>query len=150
MAVKTLSNNFKFEQGRGNIDFANNNFRAILMTDTFDFDRTVHGTYGDLGEGDELSTGNGYTEGGKQLTVESAWARDDVNHKATIAWANEVWTATGGELGPVGGALVLQWDGTTEANSIVVGEIKFAEAITVADGASLRLDNLGYDTKQAA
>ena len=156
MAVtRTLSNEFKFELGKGNIDFSDATagaFRVVLMNDTFTFDRTTHGTYLDI-KADELDAGNGYTKLDKALTADSAWAQDDVNNKGAITWADVTWTAASGSIGPTGAAVVVQYDagGTaTGDNSLVVGCIDFGEDITVTDGVSFQLQNLGFDLSQGA
>jgi len=146
--TKTLSNNLKFQLGSGAIDFTGA-FRVILMADTFTFDRTTHDIYGDI-SASELATSNGYTQGSAELIVDSAWAQDDVNNKASVSWADYTWTASGGSIGPTISAIVLQWDSGTTANSIVVGEIHFGTAKTITDGVSFQLQDLGFDLSQGS
>ena len=155
MAVtRTLSNEFKFELGKGSINFGDTGagaFRVVLMNNTFTFDRDTHGTYEDI-KADELDTGNGYTKLDKALVADSAWAQDDVNNKGAISWDNVTWTADAGSIGPTGAAVVLQYDaGGTETgdNSLIVGCIDFGEDITVTDGVSFQLQNMGFDLTQA-
>ena len=156
MAVtRTLSNEFKFELGKGSINFGDTGagaFRVVLMNNTFTFDRDTHGTYEDI-KADELDTGNGYTKLDKALVADSAWAQDDVNNKGAISWENPTWTADAGSIGPTGAAVVVQYDagGTaTGDNSLIVGCIDFGEDITVTDGVSFQLQNMGFDLSQAA
>jgi len=154
MAVtRTLSNEFKYELGKGSINFGDTGagaFRVILMNDTFTFDRTTHGTYLDI-KADELDAGNGYAKLDKALTADSVWAQDDVNNKGAISWDDVTWTASGGSIGPSGAAVVLQYDaGNDGDDSLVVGCIDFGEDITVTDGVSFQLQNLGFDLSQGA
>ena len=153
MAVtRTLSNEFKFELGKGSINFGDTGagaFRVVLMNNTFTFDRDTHGTYADI-KADELDTGNGYTKLDKALVADSAWAQDDVNNKGAISWDNVTWTASSGSIGPTGAAVVLQYDaGNDGDDSLVVGCIDFGEDITVTDGVSFQLQNMGFDLTQA-
>ena len=156
MAVtRTLSNEFKLELGKGNIDLSDATagaFRVILMNDTFTFDRDTHGTYEDI-KADELDTGNGYTKLDKALVADSAWAQDNADNKAAVTWENATWTASGGSIGPTGAAVVLQYDAggaETGDDSLIVGCIYFGEDITVTDGVSFQLQNLGFDLSQGA
>ena len=156
MAVtRTLSNEFKLELGKGSIDLSDATtgaFRVILMNTTFAFNRDTHGTYEDI-KADELATLNGYTKLDKALVADSAWAQDDVNDKAAISWENPTWTAASGSIGPTGAAIVLQYDATgtvTGDNSLIVGCIDFGEDITVTDGVSFQLQNMGFDLSQGA
>lgn len=155
MAVtKTLSNKFKLELGKGTINFSSDAFRVILMEADDTFDRTADLTYGD-GTGTtvasrELATGNGYTQLTKALVTDSAWAQDDINHKASIAWEDVTWTASTGSIGPTAAAIVLQHDSVTPADSLVVGCIDFGENITITDGVSFQLQDLGFDLEQGA
>ena len=159
MAVtRTLSNEFKLELGKGSINFGDTGagaFRVVLMNNTFTFDRDTHGTYEDI-KADELDTGNGYTKLDKALVADSAWAQDDVNNKGAISWENPTWTADTGSIGPTGAAVVLQYDATDPGGegavgdlSLVVGCIDFGEDITVTDGVSFQLQNMGFDLTQA-
>jgi hypothetical protein len=155
MAVtKALSNEFKFELGKGSIDFSDATagaFRVILMDEeaNFTFDPDTMGTYGDVSTY-ELSTDNGYTQITKALVADSAWAQDDVGDKGSIAWENVTWTADTGNIGPTSAAIILAYDSGTAANSIVIGCISFGEDITIEDGVSFQLQNLGFDLSQAA
>ena len=156
MAVtRTLSNKFKLELGKGSIDLSNATagaFRVILMNNTFTFDRNTHGAYEDI-KADELAALNGYTKLDKALVASAAWAQDNVNDKATISWENPTWTAASGSIGPTGAAVVVQYDagGTaTGDNSLIVGCIDFGEDITVTDGVSFQLQNMGFDLTQGA
>ena len=148
MAVtRILANNFKLALGQGLINFASGDFRVILMNSAFAFDRDTHATYGDIST-DELAAGNGYAQITKALTATEAWAQDNAADKAAITWANPTWEASTGSLGPTGAAVVLQYNSGTPAGSIIVGCIDFGEDITVTDGVSFQLQNMGFDLRQ--
>ncbi len=155
MAVtRVLSNEFKLELGKGSIDFSDATagaFRVILMKaqGDFNFDRDTMGTYGDVSE-DELDTEYGYTKLDKALVIDSAWAQNDTDNKAEISWNNVTWTASGGSIGPTSAAIILQHDEGTAANGIIVGCINFGEDITVTDGISFQLQDIGFDLSQGA
>ena len=155
MAItRTLSNHFKTELGKGTIDFSNvtaGAFRIILMTTAYTFDRETHDTYLDI-KASEITTAGGYEKLTKPLVASAAWAQDDVNDKAAISWDNVTWTASGAAFDAVGAAVILQYDAggaATGDDSQVVGCIDFGEDITVTDGVSFQLQNLGFDLTQA-
>lgn len=146
MATKQLSNKFRYEQGLGNIDWANDEFRVILMDDAFVFDPNTHGTYADV-SANEMSALNGYSQLSKVLSASTAWTRDDANNRAYLAWSNPLWTASGGDLGggAIGAALFLQYDSGTPDNSVVVGCATFDSAVTVSDGVDFQLLDTGFE-----
>ena len=149
MAVtKTLANKFFLELGKGTIDFSTDSFFVILMDDTFTFDRDTHGLYSDIST-DELTSGNGYTVADYTLTADAAWAQDNTDDEAARSWENATWTASTGSIGPTGAAVILQTTATL-ADSVIVGCIDFGEDVTVTDGVSFQLQNLGFDLSQAA
>lgn len=149
MAVtKTLSNKFFLELGKGMIDFSTDSFFVILMDDTYAFNRDTHALYSDI-SASELSTGNGYTVADYTLTASSAWAQDNTGDKGAIVWEHATWTVSTGSIGPTGAAVILQTNSTL-ADSVIVGCIDFGENVTVTDGVSFQLQNLGFDLSQAA
>lgn len=145
--TRSLSNKFYHELGKGSIKFDVDDFIIILMGGTFVFDPDNHGIYDDI-DTDEIATANGYTQGAYELTVDTAWAQDNAGNKASIAWGNAAWTASGGDIGPVKAAVVLQKDAGTLLSSVIVGCIDFGEEITISDGVSFQLQNLGFDLAQ--
>ncbi|TWI68565.1 hypothetical protein LZ24_02538 [Desulfobotulus alkaliphilus] len=145
MAVsKTLANGLLFEMGRGNINFETGSFRVLLMSAGYAFDRNTHKTYGQV-LADEASGENGYDAGGKALIDDMPWSQDDAQNKALIQWQNTTWTADGGSIGPVASAVVLQWDEADPEASLIVGHIAFGQNITVTNGVSFQLQELGFD-----
>ena len=145
--AKTLSNKFIFELGRGGIDFENDAFRLILMNDTYAFDRASHDSYGDISS-QELSTGNGYTQGGVELVTKEAWGQDNNENKSFISWENVTITADGNSVGPTKSSVLMRYDSVTPANSLIVGCIDYGDPVTIPDDLSMQLQDLGFDLVQ--
>jgi hypothetical protein len=133
----TLSNHYKFQLLSGNIDFDADTFKIILMNTAFAFDRDAHATRADV-TANQLATGNGYTQDDKTL-ANAQVSEDDVNDKGKATFDNVTWTASGGDIGPTGAAVI--YDDTT-ADDTVVGCIDFGTDYTVPDGSSFQLQNL--------
>ena len=134
MAVTTaVANSFKALLGTGGVDFTSDAFRIILMDDTFVFDPDSHSTYSDV-SASELADGYGYTQGAKELVVDSAWAADNATDIAGIQWDAVGWTASGGAIGPSAGAVIIQYDSVTPADSPVLGGIDFGQTVSATDG----------------
>ena len=117
-----LSNHYKAELHKGNINFLADQFKLILMATGFKFDMDAHATYASVSTS-ELATANGYTQNATVLAnIDTTAIEDDVNDRSAISWANTVWNATGGEIGPTPGAII--YDDTT-VDDTVVGFIDF-------------------------
>jgi len=138
--VSTLSNHFKFQLASGNIDFDSDSLKIILMNNTFAFDKDAHATLADVSS-DELATGNGYTQQNKALANVSV-TEDDTNDKASITWDDVTWTASGGNIGPTGAAII--YDDTTSDDTIV-GCIDFGTDYTIPDGSSFEVGSIEVD-----
>jgi hypothetical protein len=136
----TLSNHYKFQLLSGNIDFDADTLKIILMNTTFAFDKDAHATLADV-TADQLATGNGYTQNDKTLANASV-NEDDVNDKGKVTFDDVTWTASGGDIGPTGAAII--YDDTT-ADDTVVGCIDFGTDYTIPDGSSFQLQNLEVD-----
>lgn len=150
MAItKTLANIFKDELGKGGVDFTDDEFRIILMDDTFEFDRESHERYSDISD-KEISEENGYSQLDKTLTDDVSWTRDDSENKAYISWEDATWTADGGTIGPADAAVILRYDSSTEGESLIVGAIEFGESLSVDDGISLQIQDIGFDLVQGS
>ena len=108
MAVTlTLSNHYKYQLMRGEINLTADDLKIILMDDSFVFDKDAHATLADV-TANQLATSNGYTQNDETLTT-PALTEDDVNDKGHFACDDITWTATGGDIGPTGAAIVLDF-----------------------------------------
>jgi hypothetical protein len=136
----TLSNHYKFQLLSGVIDFDVDTFKIILMNTTFAFDKDAHATLSDV-TADQLATGNGYTQDDKTL-ANVAVTEDDVNDKGKVTFDDVTWTASGGDIGPTGAAIIYD---DTAADDTVVGCIDFGTDYTIPNGSSFQLQNLEVD-----
>ena len=132
-----IANNFRVLLAQGSVDFDANTFKAIAMKEGFVFNRTTHDLYSDVSSY-EQATGFGYTVGGVTLSGVSI-AQNDTDNRADITWDNITWTASGGDVGPLAGVIILN-DSLT--NDPVVGYINFSGAYTVADGGTATVANV--------
>ena len=132
-----IANNFRVLLAQGSVDFDANTFKAIAMKEGFVFNRTTHDLYSDVSSY-EQATGFGYTVGGVTLSGVSI-AQNDTDNRADITWDNITWTASGGDVGPLAGVIILN-DSLT--NDPVVGYIDFGGAYTVADGGTATVANV--------
>ena len=132
-----IANNFRVLIAQGSVDFDANTFKAIAMKEGFVFNRATHDLYSDVSTY-EQGTGFGYTVGGVTLSGVSI-AQNDTDNRADITWNNITWTASGGDVGPLAGVIILN-DSLT--NDPVVGYINFSGAYTVADGGTATVANV--------
>lgn len=132
----TASNHFKFQLASGNIDMANDTFKAILMNTIFVFDPDAHATLADV-TADQIASGNGYLQDDKTLTGVTL-TEDDSNDRASMTCENPSWNASGGSIGPFGAMII--YDDTT-ADDTVVNCIDFGTDYTVVDNASFSPTN---------
>lgn len=145
MAVTlTVSNEFKYEMGIESIDLSSDTCKVILMASGFTYDPDSHGTYGDV-SASEITSAGGYTVGGYNLTVDSAWAQNNTDDTAEITWDDKTFTASGAAFDTFCAAvIVVTVDGTTDSTDIILGCIEFGQDIDVADGNSFQLQDIGY------
>ena len=133
--VSTLSNHLKYQTMAKAIDFSSDEFRMILMKDTFAFDKDTHATYLDV-SGEEIPAGSGYTSRGIEM-LSGEFTEDDVNDKGKMVWShNPTWTASGGSIGPAGAAVLFD---ETSSDDTVVGCIDFGADYTATEGQSIRV-----------
>jgi len=135
--VCTISNHWRYQLGKKLVDVSVDTFKAILMNDTFAFDKDAHATLADViaSPSAELATANGYTQQNKELSGGS-WAEDDTNDKGIRTFDDVTWTASGGAIGPTGSMVI--YDDTT-ADKTVVGCVDFGVDYTIPDGSSLQV-----------
>jgi hypothetical protein len=130
------SNHCLFHLASGDIDFDADSFKIILMDTGFVFDVDNHSDYADV-SASELATGNGYTQNTKALAG-VAVTQDDSDNRCEITWNDVVWTASGGSIGPVAGAIIID---DTVTNDVVIGYIDFSTERTQADGGAFTIAN---------
>jgi len=133
----TVSNHFKFQLGAKAVDMANDSFILILMATGYTFDKDADATYADI-SASELGTGFGYTQKTKALTT-PVWAEDDVNDRGVLTCDDVSWTASGGAIGPVSAAVLI--DDTTGDDTVVCAW-EFPSDLTAPDGLVFALQNL--------
>jgi hypothetical protein len=139
----TLSNKIKYLILTKNIDFSADSFKIILMASGFVFNKDTHHGYADV-SGQELATGNGYTQNTKVLTGVSV-TEDDTDDRGEVTWANASWTASGGPIGPTPGAMIFDDTPTTPQADPVVQYIDFGGEQTQADGGVATISNIGFN-----
>ena len=122
-------NHIKYLLATKAIDFLNDAFKIILMQSGFVYNKDTHALYTDV-LGNELATGNGYTQGAKALAG-VAVTEDDVDDRCEVLWSNVTWTAVGGAIGPASGAIIYD---DTVANDPIVGYLDFGADYTQPDG----------------
>jgi len=102
--IATISNHAKYQFGKKLIDLSTDTLIAILMNDTFTFEKDTHSTLAAV-TANQLATKNGYSQDAKVLTSLS-WIEDDTNDKGVFTCENITWTATsvddGTGIGPTG------------------------------------------------
>lgn len=134
-----VSNRMKYQLGVAAINFSSDSFKIILMASGFTFNRDTHATYADV-SASELATNFGYTQNTKTLGT-ATLSEDDTNDRLSVTWANAVWTASGGSIGPSPGAII--YDDTTTENT-VVGYIDFGSDQTATSGGTFTVPNIEF------
>jgi len=137
MTISILSNKWLEEKSKKNVDEETDTFRVILLDNTFSFNRVTHQTEANI-SAFELATGNGYTQGGITLSG-GALTRDDVDDQMERDWADVIWTASGGSIGPTRWCAIID---DTHADDIILGCADFEEDITVQDGSDFELRDI--------
>jgi len=138
MAVTvTVSNHFKYKKDVGAIDMSSDVFKAILMNDTFAFDKDAHATLADV-TADQLATGNGYTQNSKSL-ANPVTTEDDSDDCGKTVWDDVEWVADGGSIGPTGSAII--YDDTTGDDTVYCC-IDFGTDYNIPDTASFKFQTL--------
>lgn len=130
MTTITAYDKFIENFGKKLIDFSVDTFKILLVTSSYTFDSTDEDRSDIAGE---LLEGNGYLTGGAAIAG-LTWGFLD---GATILDGdNVVWTASGGAIGPVTGAVL--YDDTSIGKKLIC-YIDFGGAQTVPDGSDLKV-----------
>lgn len=130
--ASTVSNKVKYLLATKVIDFANDSFKIILMASGFVFNKDTHHGYADV-SASELATGFGYTRNTKILTG-VAVTEDDTDDRCEVTWANSTWSASGGSIGPISGAIIFDDTVTTPTADPIIGYLDFGGDQTQDDG----------------
>ncbi len=128
--ANAASNHIKYLLATGAVNFLTDVFNIILMESGYAFNKDTHEAYSDV-VADELANGFGYTTGGNVLGGVSL-NEDDTDDRTEITWSNSSWTAAGGDIGPVCGAIILDMS-ADPYDPPVVGYIDFGATYTQAD-----------------
>lgn len=125
---------FVEQLGKGVHDFSSHTFK-VAFTNTAP-NVSTHTVLADI---TQLSTGGGYTGGaGGGLTLDSVtWS--ETSGTATLAFADEVFTASGASVGPFR-YVVLYNDSATSPTDALIGYWDYGSSITVADGETFTLN----------
>lgn len=103
----TPSNHYKYQLKKKKIDLSSDTLIVILMDTTFTFDKDAHATLADIAS-NQLATGYGYTRNNKALTT-IVLTEDDANDQAIMTCDDVSWVAAGGNIGPTGAAVILDF-----------------------------------------
>lgn len=127
------------------------NFYVVLVTSATAPDADTN-TLSDL---TQIATGNGYTDGGYQLTPNATdfdtLTEDDSNDKALIQIKDVSWTASGGTIPSTGDGAryaVLTDDNGTVSSREVLFYWDLSSDKSVVDGQTLTLKNLEIDVTE--
>jgi len=133
----TVSNHFKYQKDKGNVDMSSDAFKVILMNTTFAFNKDSHATLADV-TADQLATSHGYTQDSKSL-ANPVTTEDDTDDCGKTVWDDVEWVADGGSIGPTGSAII--YDDTTSDDTVYCC-IDFGTDYTIPDTASFQLRTL--------
>lgn len=115
-------------------------YRAILMNETFEFDKDSHRVYADIAEY-ELETGNGYTQGGEDLQSKAITEFPGYDW-VDCSWATVSFEASGGDIGPLSGVVIVRKleDEYDEYDSeIIVGFLEMEDPYTILNEGKLEI-----------
>jgi hypothetical protein len=110
----------------------------ITVTDTTGLVQESAGNLVTIQADDELPTGNGYSQNGTLLNAQTV-IEDDANDRAEMTCNNIDFSASGGSIGPTPG-VILYDDAVPEKT--IIGYLDFGGDQTIADGNTLRLQNV--------
>lgn len=139
----TPTNKFKASLAEGLLNFGQlgvgqgtpDSFKVILMNNSFSFNKETQNYYSDI-SGYELSSGYGYTQNSTVLgTITLMFDSDSF---LNIKFPPAYWTATGGNLGPISGAIIFD----DSISDIIVGFVDFEVDVTIETGNQFYLYNL--------
>src|SRR4030042_1813327 len=128
-------------------------FRGVAVTQNYYIALVTSATaplvdHNTLSELTQITTGNGYADGGYTLTSGSAdfdtWTEDDGNDRALVQMKDIVWTASGGNI-PLSGNgaryAILTNHNATVGSREIIAFFDLTSDRTVSDGQTLTLQN---------
>jgi hypothetical protein len=133
-------NSVKYKLATAGINFSSDTFKARLMATGYAFNRTTHLKWSNV-SANELANVNGYTTGGMALTG-VAVTEDNTNNKTTVTWNNPTWTASGGNIGPIAGLMVID---DTDVDDVILLYIPFSPELTQANGGTFTVAGVELD-----
>ena len=133
--ANVMSNHCKYQLAVGNINFSTDSFKMLLMASGFTFNKDTHATYSDVSTS-ELGEAYGYTQNTKVMTASPTVTEDDTNDRCSVVWADVIWAATGGSIGPTPGAIIIN---DTTSDDSVVGYIDFSSEQTATTGTNFTI-----------
>jgi len=134
------SNKFRYLLGLKVINFSSDTFKLIFMEEGFIFNPDTHAVYADV-SASEQATNFGYTSGGITMTGGTV-TQNDTDDRAYVTFNNVTLTASGGDIGPVCGAII--YDDTVASPVVdpIIGFIDFAGVFTEPDGGVATIANI--------
>lgn len=145
MAItRTVSNKLKYELGLGTVNFSSHVFKAMLLDTSFVYNQDTHGYVSDV-VSDEITSAGGYAR--VTLTVDVAWNQNDTDNKGAVAWDNITFTASGASFDDFV-AVVIYDD--SHASDLIIGCIALGQTLSVGDGNSFQLQNIGFELADPA
>lgn len=128
----TFYHDFKEQLGKAVHNLGSHTFKVALSNSA-----PNAATHTVLADVSQLSTGGGYTGGaGGGLTLDSV-TYTETGGTGTFIAADEVFTASGGSVGPFRYAIIYNDTATSDP---LVGWLDYGSSITLADGESFTLD----------
>lgn len=111
VSTVTAYDNFFEDLGKGLINMSTDTFKVILVTSSYTFNSS-HNELADITG--ELTSGNGYTTGGATI-ANPTWAF--ASGVTKYDGDNVSWSASGGAIGPVTGAII--YDDTSTGDKLM-------------------------------
>lgn len=135
MTTVSFFNNFIEDVGRKRIDLLNDVFKIILVN-AYTFN-AAHNKYADVSN-KELPTSHGYTVGGIAI-ANKTWAWDNTNQFTKLDGDDISWHASGGDIGPFTGAIIVDTTVTSPTATRLMQYIDFGGAQTILNNSDFKL-----------
>lgn len=127
-------NNFLADIGLKRVDLSSDVFKVILVNGyTFDATHTQKSQITG-----EPATANGYTAGGEVLD-NTDWGWDAGNGFTRFDADDISWSASGGAIGPVTGAVIYNSSITVPNTNRLMCYLDFGETVTISDSSEFKL-----------